>query len=148
MRIDEELHRRITAACPTPDTDQEEHRDQHDLPEDIEQEEIQCREHAQYTRLQYQQQTEIKRCALGDIPRIDSHQKAKQRGQHKERQRETVKPHRIRYAKSREPLGKLSELKALGGFIIIRQHHHTADECQQRAADGNISGKPRHLLQS
>jgi hypothetical protein len=49
---DEELHRGVDPALSAPDADQEIHRDQHRLPEHVEQEEIERREGAEHAGLE------------------------------------------------------------------------------------------------
>ena len=59
QRVQEELDRRIFAPRPAPDADQEVHRQQHDFPEHVEQEEIERHEHAQHARFQQQEQNAV-----------------------------------------------------------------------------------------
>ena len=53
-RVEDELDRRVDAAGPAPDPDDEVHRDQHRLPEDVEEEEVERDEDAQHARLEQQ----------------------------------------------------------------------------------------------
>ena len=51
QRVEEELERRIDPAVAAPDADDHVHRDQHRLPEDVEQEQVERAEHPQHQRL-------------------------------------------------------------------------------------------------
>ncbi|MCY1236804.1 hypothetical protein D9M72_494770 [compost metagenome] len=53
--VKEELERRIDPAVATPDTDDQIHRDQHRLPADVEQKQVEGREHTQHQGLHGEQ---------------------------------------------------------------------------------------------
>ena len=55
-RVDEELEARVDAALAAPDADDEIHRDEHDLPHHVEQEEIARQEDAEHSRGQHEEQ--------------------------------------------------------------------------------------------
>src|SRR3989441_10413255 len=52
--VEDELDRRVNAVGAAPDADDEVHRDQHRLPEDVEEEEVEADEHAEHPRLEDQ----------------------------------------------------------------------------------------------
>ena len=69
QRVEEELDRRVLAPRPAPDADQEVHRQQHDLPEDVEEEEVERAEHAHHAGVEQQEQREVALDRLVDAPR-------------------------------------------------------------------------------
>ncbi len=58
-RVQEELDRGVFLARAAPDADQEVHRQEHDFPEHVEQEEIERAEHAQHAGFQQQEQDAV-----------------------------------------------------------------------------------------
>ena len=74
-RIQEEFQRRVDAAFTTPHADDQEHRHQHGFPQDVEQNAIERREHANHQSFQYQEGGEILcRTNLDDVPAGYDHQ--------------------------------------------------------------------------
>ena len=65
--IEKELDRRVQLARTTPDPDQEVHGDQHDLPEDVEQDEVEGAEHTEHPGLEQEQEDVV--LLLADIDR-------------------------------------------------------------------------------
>ena len=70
---EEELDRRVTPLLAAPDADQEEQRNQRELEEDVEQDDVPGGENAQHARLQEQQQAVISRRPLDDRLPADQH---------------------------------------------------------------------------
>lgn len=90
QRVQEELDGRVLATRSTPDADQEVHRQQHDFPEDIEEEEVERHEDAEHAGLEQQEQHQIAANGFGDAPRGHHRQHADQRGEQDERQADAV----------------------------------------------------------
>ena len=80
QRVEEELDCRIQPPPVPPDADQEVHRHQHDLPEDVEQEEIQRHEDAQHAGFQEQQAAVIRLLHLVDGVERTHHDENGQQG--------------------------------------------------------------------
>jgi len=77
-----ELDRRVDLPRPAPDADDEVHRDEHGLPEHVEQDEVGGAEHARHARLQQQQRDEEAHLAVLDVvPAPDDHDEPQERGQ-------------------------------------------------------------------
>jgi hypothetical protein len=93
QRVEEELHARVVAPRATPDPDHEEHRDEHELPEDEEQDQVEGDERAGHARLQHQHQRQ-ERLRLArrwqDLERVDRAQQRQQVGEEEQRQRDAV----------------------------------------------------------
>ena len=67
-RVQEELDRGVFLPRPSPDADQEVHRQQHHFPEHVKQEEIESQKDTQHSRLENQKQDEVSLHLLGDTP--------------------------------------------------------------------------------
>ena len=82
LREQEELDGRVDAALVPPDPDEEVHRDEHQLPEEVEQEEIEREEHADDAG-EHPHQAEVEEAdALRDLgPRRDHRDDAEERGE-------------------------------------------------------------------
>src|SRR6185312_14396476 len=86
LREEEELDGGVGAPLVAPDTDEEVHRHQHQLPEEIEEEQVEREEHSEHAH-QAPHEVEVKEAdALGDfVPRGEHrHDAEKQREQHQE----------------------------------------------------------------
>ena len=68
-RVEKELDRCVLAAWSAPDADEKIHRQQHDFPEYVEQEEVERQEHAEHSRFQQQKQNQVSLHLLLDAPR-------------------------------------------------------------------------------
>ena len=109
--VDEELDRRIQPALPAPDPDDEIHRDQHDLPEDIEHEHVQRYEDTQHAGEHGQQERVVPPLPLLDVLVGREHAERHEAGgeQHHE-ERDAVDPHPIGDAPGRQPVHRGGEL--------------------------------------
>ena len=58
-RVQDELDRRVDAVRAAPDPDDQVHRDEHDLPEDVEEERVEGEEHAQHPDLEDQERDHV-----------------------------------------------------------------------------------------
>src|SRR5690606_39486876 len=78
QRIQEELDGGVLAAGTAPYSDEKIQRQQHQFVEDVEQEEVECREHTHHGHIEDHQQHKIAFCAFLHIPRCtdsnDHHQ--------------------------------------------------------------------------
>ena len=77
---DHELHGSVPPPVAAPDADEEEHRDRHELPEDVEDDQVQRSEDADYRPLEEEQRGEVGRQPLADQPaRTDDHEDCQDR---------------------------------------------------------------------
>src|SRR5262249_54271428 len=81
QRVQEELDGGIFALRPPPDADEEVHRQQHDLPKDVEEEEIQGQERADHACFQEQKQHQIAAHVFFDLPTRQQGQERQKRGE-------------------------------------------------------------------
>ena len=89
--VEDELDRGVDAIGATPDADDQIHRNQHDLPEDVEEEEVEREEDAEHPCLKNQEADEVLLHAVLD--RAEARQDAdpaEQRGEHHKSARKTV----------------------------------------------------------
>jgi len=115
--VHQELHRGSRAAGSTPESDKEECRNQCQLPEDKPVEEVQGREGADEARLKHENQREVQRHALFNLP---GRQHADWHDNRREQQHEETEPidtHAITYVERRYPRMKLLELEPVGGAV-------------------------------
>src|SRR5207249_8011356 len=89
-RVQEELDRGIFAPRSSPDPDEEVHREKHQLPEHVKEEEIERDEGSHHPCIQQEKQGEISLVVLIDFPRADRGNEHYHGGQNDHRHRETV----------------------------------------------------------
>ena len=88
---EEELHRRVDLALAAPDADEQVHRHQHDLPEDVEEEEVPGEKRSEHAGREQQQRGAEHRPVLRDpFPRAEDHQRQQEDAQQHERHRDAV----------------------------------------------------------
>ena len=90
QRVQEELDRRVLPPRPAPDADEEIHRQQHHLPEHVEQEEVERHEHAEHARHEQQKEDVVGLHVLRDRPARRRRQHRQERGEHDERETDAV----------------------------------------------------------
>jgi hypothetical protein len=115
QRVDEELERRVDPARPAPDADDEVHRHEHELPEDVEEEEVERDERAEHARFQHQHEEEVLLHALLHVAEREEDDDRREEGrkQHEE-EAHAVDADHVLDAPLRHPLVLLEELE-LGG---------------------------------
>ena len=101
--VDEELQGRVRAVGATPDADEEVHRDEHYLPEQVEQDQVERDEHADEPGLEQQQQREVLAHAVLDAARRDHRKHGQQCGEEHHRQRQPVHAEVKRRVEARDP---------------------------------------------
>ena len=106
-RIKEELDRRVFFARATPDPDEKIHRQQHDFPENIEEEEVERNKDTEHAGDQQQKQNAVALYVLLDRPTGDHRQHANDSRQHHQWKADAVDAHEIVDVKRRYPrMGK------------------------------------------
>src|SRR5437899_12106617 len=91
QRVEEKFDRSIEPPVAAPHADQKVHRDEHHFPEQVEEEEIERHEDAQHARLQQQKQNVVFLLAgLNRAPRRKNGNRAQNRGQHDQKEADTV----------------------------------------------------------
>ncbi len=118
--VEEELERRVDAFLAAPDADDQEHRDQPCLEEQVEQHQIQRAEHAQHQRFQHQEGDHVFLDAGFHLPAGGDGQRHQEGGQHHEQDRDAIDAHLVFQAE--DPVVFFDELKAGIGGIEAEQH--------------------------
>ena len=112
-RVEEKLDRGVQLARAAPHPDDEVHRHQHELPENVEEEEIERDEDADHASLQQQEHRIVFLDAiLHRRPGAEDRDEAHQRGEHQEQQADAIDADVIVRAERGNPIGALLELKA------------------------------------
>ena len=94
QRVEEELEARIDAARPAPHADDQEHRDEAALEEQVEQHEIERRERADHQGLEHQERDHVfLHARLDHLPARDDAERHQAGGEDHERQRDAVDAH-------------------------------------------------------
>ncbi len=156
--VQQELHRRVGPLRLLFDRpvapDQEVHRDQHRLEEDVEQEDVGGGEHPDHPRLEREQQREERRDAApahhgsavrgGGIDLVpggeddDRHQQRREQDQH---QRDPVGTHRVGDAELLDPGVLLGELEAGPRRLVRDGRQQRQHELHQRDRQGDLLGQ-------
>ena len=114
QRVQKELDGGIELARPAPDADDEVHRNQHDFPEHVEEEEVERHENAQHAHLQQQEHGVVFRHALlNGCPRREHGDKAQHRGQHDQQEADAVDAQVVLRADGGNPGVLLDEFELL-----------------------------------
>ena len=125
--VEDELDRRVDAVAAAPDPDDEVHRDQHGLPEDVEEEEIERHEHAQHARLEQQHgDRKLLPASLDRVPGGEEDERHEEGGQQHQQQADPVHAQVVRDAEGGHPRALLDEL--IGG-------ERRVEACEQRHRD-------------
>ena len=145
--VQQKFEGRINAARPAPDADQEIHRDQHDLPEHVEQEQVNGHEGAQHAGLQEQEKELI---LLDPVPHItpagQQHQRGQKAGQQHQKQADAVHPDVVLDAEILNPGVALDKLEVGRLAVETGQHAQRHDKGQQRRGQPRIANPGLLLL--
>jgi len=138
QRVEEELDRGVLALLSTPDPDDEVHREQGDLEEDEEQDEVLGEERADHPRLEDQDQDEERLGVLGlgeVVPRVDDAERHDQHRQGDHRQREPVERQVVVAVDERDPGLVDHELELAGPVVVEVDEQQHADHADGQAGD-------------
>ncbi len=138
--VQEELDRRVFPPRAAPDADQEVHRHEADLPEDVEKEEVERDEHAQHPHFEREEEGEVFLRPLVDDPRVDDRQRGQQCGQEDERYADAIDAEEVVDVERLDPRHFLDELHAGYGRIVAgpqddRENQGRQAEDQRRHLD-------------
>ena len=130
-RVQHELDGRIDAPRATPDADQERHRDEHDLPEDVEEEEVEREERAEHARLEDEKEREeLLHPAVDVAPRREHDERGEKGGQQDEEEAHAVHSQPVLDPPCRDPRRALDQLE-------VRLAGPEAREEPQREREGH-----------
>ena len=128
-RIEDELDRRVDAVGPTPDADDQIHRHEHDLPEDVEEEEVERQEDAEHPGLEDKEADEVfLHAGLNRTEAREDTDPTQQRRQDNECAREPVNAKVIGDAERWDP----RELLAEGEFAALAANADQHAEAQRK----------------
>ena len=127
-RVEEELDRGVEPPRAAPDPDQEVHRDQHHLPEHVEQEHVERAEDTEHPGLEQEQEHVVAAHALADgRPRGQDRDRAEQRREQDQERRDPVDAEQVLDADRGDPGRSLDELE-VGGAAVEPGPKRQADE--------------------
>jgi len=110
---EEELHRRVDAALAPPESDEEVHRDEHRLPEDVEEDEVERGERPDHRRLQDEERDAVLLDPILDVvPRAEHDDGPEEGGEQDEEERHPVETDVVAEPERRRPVYLLLELPA------------------------------------
>ena len=141
-RVEEELQRCIPAIVTAPDGDHEEHRQQHDLEEHEEQDQVLRQEGADHAGFEdeYQRQEGLGVVWLGEVvPAVDDAQRHDEQRQRHQRQRHAVDGEDEPGVDDLDPLLVGDELQ-LTGVVVIELEHDRGTE--SRGSQGGGQRRP------
>ena len=142
-RIQEELQRRVDAALATPDTDDQEHRDEHRFPEYVEQQAIEGAEHADHQPLEDQERREVlRRAGLDRIPARDHHERRDEGGQQDQRRRQPVDPEVVPDVEGLDPGHAFYELHPRFGIVEADIQANARKERQDGEGERRLAHQP------
>ena len=124
--VEEELERRVDPPLAAPDPDDEEHRDQPRLEEEIEEHEVERAEHAEHQRLQHQERDHVFLDAGLHRPAGGDGQRHEEGREQDEEDRNAVHAHLV--VQARDPVEILDELEAGVGRIEPGQQEQRHEE--------------------
>ena len=127
-RVEEELERSINPVRPAPDANDQEHRDQASLKEQVEQDQIQRHEHAKHQRFKQQKRDHVFFDAMFHVPARQNNQRHHEGGKHHKQDGYAINTQTVLHAQ--QPFGFNHELHAGIVWIKLKQHkqgHHKGD---------------------
>ena len=136
-RVEEELEARIDTINAAPDPDNDEHRNQTGLKEDVEDDEIERAEHTNHERLQHQEGNDIFGQAVLDRANAGNQGNwRQQRCQQDQQDRHAVHAHLVLNAL--EPVHFFDQLVPTGRLIETQEHHDRDQERGDREQQTGI----------
>ncbi|EAU45583.1 hypothetical protein R2601_21857 [Salipiger bermudensis HTCC2601] len=135
--VEEELEAGIDAVLAAPDADDQEHRDQACLEEQVEQHQVERHEHAEHQRLEQQEGDHVFLHPQLDVPAREDGQRHHEGGEHDEQHRDTVHAHLVVHPHDPSPLFHHLEAGVRG--IELEQD-------EQRDHEGRRGGDHRQPL--
>src|SRR3989304_5784746 len=95
QRVEEELDSSVFTSRPAPDPDKKVHREKHDFPEDVEEEEIQRNKHTHHAGIEKQEKRKVSFDRFVNSPRGEDCDEADQSREENHRHAQPVDPHEI-----------------------------------------------------
>jgi hypothetical protein len=137
--VDEELHRRVQPVLRAPHADEEIHRHEDELPEHIEEHEVEGREGPDHRRLEDEQRDhELLHAVLDGRPGREHHDGRERRREHHEQQRHAVEADVVAHPDRADPGDELLELElgGAGGGVEPEPQAEGDEEGDERDREG------------
>jgi hypothetical protein len=130
-RVEDELHRRVDAAVVSPHPDEEVHRDQHGVPEDVEQEQVDRDEHPEHRGLEREhEEGEVAHALVHRLPRRQQRERGEEGGEDEEEEADAVHADEVLDPERRDPGMLLDEL------VVGARRIEAGPEPQRRGEGG------------
>jgi len=135
QRVEEELDRGVYPVVAAPLADQQRHRNQAELPENVEQDKVEREENSQHCRLHQKHQRQIAADVLLDVLIAERHRDRHQKGrQYDQPQADPVHPQMIMDVQTRHPGVALDELH-VGDILPAGQQQQADHKGRDRRAE-------------
>ena len=142
-RVEQELHRRVDALVVAPDADEEIHRNQHRVPEHVEQEQVEREEHAQHARFEQEHEDrELFDLALDVGPGRQQRERRQEAGEDDEHQADAVDAEVILDAERRDPRVAFDELEVGGAGREAGPQRERRGEGDERHPERDVADEP------
>ena len=149
QRVQEEFDGRVLRPilCLAPNADQEVHRHQADLPEHVEQHQVERNKHPKHAHFQEQKQEEkFPHPHLDDARGVIQPQRGQECGQEDQRHAQPIHAHVVIDVEHRDPGHVHLELHPADGFVVAKPKHDR--QSQRQEADGKGAGLDQPFLVS
>ena len=147
QRVEEELVGRVDPVLPAPDADDQEHRDQAALEEQVEEDDVERHEDADHQRLEDQEHRHVFLDPALDAPARKDADREDQRGQDHERQRQPVDPELVGQAADPGALLHELEVRRVRPGVEAEQQDQRQEERDPGRQEREALGvEPRHLV--
>ena len=135
-RVEHELDRRVDALVVAPDPDEEVHRDEHRVPEHVEQEEIERDEDADHRGFEREDEDrELLDLLLHALPRREQRNRREEAGEHHQQQADAVDADVVVDAEGRDPRHPLDELEVGRRGVEARPDQQGHGKGHERGAE-------------
>jgi hypothetical protein len=134
--VEDEVERGRAAPLATPAVDEEEERDQRQLPEHVEERPVLCHEHAEHRRFELQEQRVVALGPLRDARRSEDRDQAEEGGEQDHREREAVQPQGVGGSQAGVPFRALVELESCLRGVEVTQQSPGVGQGRRCKADG------------
>ena len=139
-RIEDELDGGINPPLVSPDPDEEVHRDEHRIPEDVEEEQIDRDEHAEHGGLEREhEEREQLDVLVHRLPRAEERQRRQETGQHDQKQADAVDADQVLNPEHRHPGVGLDKLVVGAGRIEPPPEHERHSKGQERRRQRDVA---------
>jgi hypothetical protein len=145
-RVEEELDRGVLAARTAPDGYQEVHGHEHELPEHVEEHEVECHEDAVHAHGEQLDHGEVENGALLDLPAGENREHGEQSRKGEQGHGDAVDTQEVLDARLGNPVESLGELHADRAHVEAHEQHHGQRKVDQTEAECDLLWQVRSRL--